>query len=29
VTGRNRFEGSGSELLASKEVAQLYLGHES
>jgi branched-chain amino acid transport system ATP-binding protein len=29
VTGRNRFEGPGSELLASKEVAQLYLGHES
>lgn len=27
VTGRNRFEGSGAELLASKEVAQLYLGH--
>jgi branched-chain amino acid transport system ATP-binding protein len=27
VTGRNRFEGAGSELLASKEVAQLYLGH--
>jgi branched-chain amino acid transport system ATP-binding protein len=29
VTGRNRFEGPGSELLARKEVAQLYLGHES
>ena len=29
VTGRNRFEGPGSELLAGKEVAQLYLGHES
>lgn len=29
VTGRNRFEGSGSELLARKEVARLYLGHES
>jgi branched-chain amino acid transport system ATP-binding protein len=27
VTGHNRFEGPGSELLASKEVAQLYLGH--
>ncbi len=26
VTGRNRFEGPGSELLASKEVANLYLG---
>jgi len=26
VTGRNRFEGSGSELIASKEVANLYLG---
>ena len=29
VTGRNRFEGSGPELLASKEVSQLYLGHET
>ena len=29
VTGRNRFEGSGAELLARKEVVQLYLGHES
>ena len=29
VTGRNRFEGPGTELLARKEVAQLYLGHES
>ena len=29
VSGRNRFEGSGPELLARKEVAQLYLGHES
>ena len=28
VTGRNRFEGPGLELLARKEVAQLYLGHE-
>ncbi len=27
VTGRNRFEGPGQELLASKEVANLYLGH--
>jgi branched-chain amino acid transport system ATP-binding protein len=27
VTGHNRVEGPGSELLASKEVAQLYLGH--
>jgi branched-chain amino acid transport system ATP-binding protein len=27
VTGRNRIEGPGSELLASKEVTQLYLGH--
>jgi branched-chain amino acid transport system ATP-binding protein len=27
VTGHNRFEGPGPELLASKEVAQLYLGH--
>jgi branched-chain amino acid transport system ATP-binding protein len=26
VTGRNRFEGPGSELIASKEVANLYLG---
>ena len=26
VTGRNRFEGPGSDLLASKEVANLYLG---
>ncbi len=26
VTGRNRFEGPGSELLESKEVANLYLG---
>ena len=26
VTGRNRFEGPGSELLASKEVSNLYLG---
>jgi branched-chain amino acid transport system ATP-binding protein len=26
VTGRNRFEGSGSALIASKEVANLYLG---
>lgn len=26
VTGRNRFDGPGSELLASKEVADLYLG---
>lgn len=26
VTGRNRFEGPGLELLASKEVANLYLG---
>ncbi len=29
VTGCNRFEGPGPELLAKKEVAQLYLGHES
>jgi branched-chain amino acid transport system ATP-binding protein len=27
VTGQNRFEGPGQELLASKEVANLYLGH--
>ena len=27
VTGRNRFEGPGSELLASQEVTRLYLGH--
>ncbi|MEO8970367.1 MAG: ABC transporter ATP-binding protein [Ktedonobacteraceae bacterium] len=26
VTGRNRYEGPGSELLASKEVSNLYLG---
>lgn len=26
VTGRNRFEGPGSELIASQEVANLYLG---
>ncbi|HLX41428.1 MAG TPA: ABC transporter ATP-binding protein [Ktedonobacteraceae bacterium] len=26
VTGRNRFEGPGAELLASQEVANLYLG---
>lgn len=26
VTGHNRFEGPGSELIASKEVANLYLG---
>jgi ABC-type branched-subunit amino acid transport system ATPase component len=26
VTGRNRFEGPGSELLSSQEVADLYLG---
>jgi branched-chain amino acid transport system ATP-binding protein len=26
VTGRNRFEGPGSELIESKEVANLYLG---
>lgn len=26
VTGRNRYDGPGSELLASKEVADLYLG---
>lgn len=26
VTGRNRYEGPGSELMASKEVANLYLG---
>ncbi|GAC1350532.1 MAG: ABC transporter ATP-binding protein [Ktedonobacteraceae bacterium] len=26
VTGRNRFEGPGSDLIASKEVANLYLG---
>jgi branched-chain amino acid transport system ATP-binding protein len=26
VTGRNRYEGPGSELIASKEVANLYLG---
>ena len=26
VTGRNRFEGPGSELIASEEVANLYLG---
>lgn len=27
VTGQNRFEGPGSQLLASKEVTNLYLGH--
>jgi neutral amino acid transport system ATP-binding protein len=26
VTGRNRFEGPGNELIESKEVANLYLG---
>jgi ABC-type branched-subunit amino acid transport system ATPase component len=26
VTGHNRYEGPGSDLLASKEVANLYLG---